>query len=637
MRRLGAFLAFLIAGVAFAAPVSRDQAKAAVGRWLGLRPSLGCRLGGAVRDVRTCRPGNGAAFHVVRLVGGGFVVTSADTRVEPVVAFSDSDDLVESDANPLWALLKGDLAGRTKALGGAALQSVAPGATARPSDEEARWAKLLAGGPALQGVASVSDVRVEPLVQSKWGQGKNSMYSNWGAPCYNYYTPNNYVCGCVATALAQLLRHHRHPVAPKTVATRTCSVDGAPRSFSMMGGPYAYDDMPLVPEADYWLGWYDGGATEAQRQAIGRLTYDCGVAMQMQWADGAGSSYCGFAFSPLLDVFGYANARSYITASDMDAATRRRVLFASQDARAPVLGGIAGHAVRADGDGYSDGVAFTHLNMGWSGADDAWYSLPSVQTELTGYVSDVVRELVYNVFPDRKGDVLSGRVVDSAGAPVAGAEVSLATATGARLDTVATDLHGVYAFVREVSGSSQSQSFTVTATRGADSVRLTQVRLYRGASPRSVNLQTGAYDTRGMQAGNSWGNDLVLPGLAATETSTTEVPVPYAWLDAAFPGPHTGAEYEALARADADGDGFAAWEEYLCGTDPSDAADFARCEIGMRAGAPHVTHNVAVPLAAAKAGWRMRLLGSDDLQTWTQVGTSEQSGKRFFKVRVEKP
>ncbi len=34
------------------------------------------------------------------------------------------------------------------------------------------------------------------------------------SPLYNYYTPGNYRTGCVATAMAQLMRYHQHPTAP---------------------------------------------------------------------------------------------------------------------------------------------------------------------------------------------------------------------------------------------------------------------------------------------------------------------------------------------------------------------------------------------------------------------------------------
>ena len=62
--------------------------------------------------------------------------------------------------------------------------------------------------PSVSSLPSVSDLRVEPLVLSKWGQDYE------GTLCYNYYTPYNYPSGCVATAMAQLMCYHTWPTGP---------------------------------------------------------------------------------------------------------------------------------------------------------------------------------------------------------------------------------------------------------------------------------------------------------------------------------------------------------------------------------------------------------------------------------------
>jgi hypothetical protein len=190
-----------------AAPVTCDQARTAVGNWLRSDPALGCRLGQSVDSARTCTTTNGANFHVVRLAGGGFVVTSADTTQEPVVAFSDSPDLVESSNNPLWGILQHDFSRRMRTT------NAAPRAVSATTAAEARWAALLSNAPVARGgngAASVSDLRVDEIIRSKWGQTVDSVWDNWSEAenCYNLFTPNNYPCGCVATVMAQIMRLH---------------------------------------------------------------------------------------------------------------------------------------------------------------------------------------------------------------------------------------------------------------------------------------------------------------------------------------------------------------------------------------------------------------------------------------------
>lgn len=494
--------------------VSLEQAQTAVRNWLSTDPALGCPLGMSVRSARTSSVTNGATCHVVQLAEGGFVVTSTDTRLEPVIAFSEGSDLVEDDRNPLWALLKRDLVARARStqVGGASLQSVTP-ATVTPSATELKWAKLLSGGARLQGATSVSDVRVAPLVLSKWGQDQNSIYPDVGEEyCYNYFTPNNYPCGCTATALAQIMRYHCHPRSVKAVS-RSCKVDGKTLNLTMKGGGYDYGNMPLVPEAYSRVSWYSGGATSEQCQEIGKLTYDCGVAMQTDWCPEGGGAGGAAAHGPLKSIFGYKNAHT--TANGLsDAAYRSRIIRTNLDARYPVLVGIdgdcGGHEVIADGYGYSGDTLYTHLNLGWSGLDDAWYALPDVDVEES---YSAVTHLIYNVFPQEQGEIVSGRIVSSTGMPVAEALVEIRKGT-TRVKESVTDSRGIFSFVVSSVGS-----YMVVATYGEGSV-VRSVNVTASGDSR-VTLKVGSYsyypDDPAPNCGNVHCGDLVLSSVASVD------------------------------------------------------------------------------------------------------------------------
>lgn len=516
MRLLPLLWGVLVASVAVAVPVSLEQAQTAVRNWLSTDPALGCPLGMSVRSARTSSVTNGATCHVVQLAEGGFVVTSTDTRLEPVIAFSEGSDLVEDDRNPLWALLKRDLVARARStqVGGASLQSVTP-ATVTLSATESKWAKLLSGEVRLQGVTSVSDVRVAPLVLSKWGQDQNSIYLDVGEEnCYNYFTPNNYPCGCVATALAQVMRYHCYPPRPVKVVSQFCAVNGTTRKLAMKGGTYDYENMPLVPEAYPRVSWYSGGASSAQRQEIGKLTYDCGVAMQTNWRPEGGGAGGAAAHAPLKSIFDYKNAHT--TANGLsDAAYRSRIILTNLDARYPVLVGIngeyGGHEVIADGYGYSGDTLYTHLNLGWSGLDDAWYALPDIDVEES---FSVVTHLVYNVFPQEQGEIVSGRIVSSTGMPVTGAPVEIRKGTTKVKESV-TDSRGIFSFVVSSVGS-----YTVVATYGEGSV-VRSVNVTASVDS-SVALKVGSYsyypDDPAPNCGNVHCGDLVLSSVASVDT-----------------------------------------------------------------------------------------------------------------------
>ena len=498
--------ALAFCGAASAATVTADQAKTAVQRWLRDDPALGCPIQGAVGEVRTCTPTNGASFHVVKLAAGGFVVTSADTRRAPVVAFSSGADLVEDDTNPLWVLLKRDLAIRAQggsSGGGAQLMGAAPSEV--EAANEAKWAKLLGGGAQLmsaQGISSVSDVRVAPLVQSKWNQDDVG-----GGYCYNYYTPNHYVCGCVATAGAQIMRYFCYPTAAMPPYTNeNCAVNGTPTTLITQGGTYSWELMPLVPA--------NSSMTDAQRQAIGKLTSDVGICCNMNYKSG-GSSSGGYMLAHVFtNHFGYASAQVANWNTDQSgSANVKNALLSNFDAGLPVALGLdsdydGGHEIVGDGYGYSDGTLYIHFNMGWGGYDDAWYAPPAMET--TQYDFSILDGVVYNVFTNLPLNtvICSGRVLDASGIPVENAMVTAKiSGTSTIVQSVTSNAKGIYALTLPAA------AYTITATSCGTSASV-GVTLSENVSIEYA--PGGSYWTLPKpQVNNVCENDIVLTGVAS--------------------------------------------------------------------------------------------------------------------------
>ena len=129
----------------------------------------------------------------------------------------------------------------------------------------------------------------------------------------------------------------------------------------------------------------------------------------------------------------------------------------------------------------------------------------------------------------------------------------------------------------------------------------------------------------------SWSGDLtVMP----TETSTTEVPVSYTWLDEYFPGRASAIEdYETLANGDSDGDGLATWAEFLLGTDPTNALSRLEATIRMDGMTPIVESN-ADTNRLATFGYQPAVKGKQTLDA-TAEWAATNSSHRFFKVFVE--
>jgi len=443
----------------FAARVTTSQARTAVANWLLMSPRpLGAQLGSRTGGARPYAGAGGSAeYYVVPLAPSGFVVAAGDDLIEPIICFSSSGSYDPSPSNPLGALVTKDLASRFAAIRGAAGRSLDPDARERLLTAKRKWARLLGVvdrswvSPAgLTG--PVSDVRVSPIIESKWSQETASTRA-----CYNYYTPpgtsgdsDNYPCGCVATAMAQLMRFHQHPTDGVGTKSFTIKVDDASQTRKLrggdgMGGPYDYGQMPLVPSFSTSL---------TERRMIGALCHDAGVAVGTSYsADGSAASLQQ-ADTAMTDVFHFSNSVFGHNSMAQIGAGLAAMVNTNLDAGLPVLlavhVGTAGHALVCDGYGYNASTLYHHLNLGWSGLDDAWYNLPNVDAPSGAY--DTVDQCLYNIFPNGSGEIISGRVTDNLGRAVVGAGVT-ATRSGGGSYTTSTNDKGIYALTALPSSS----------------------------------------------------------------------------------------------------------------------------------------------------------------------------------------
>lgn len=155
--------------------------------------------------------------------------------------------------------------------------------------------------------------------------------------------------------------------------------------------------------------------------------------------------------------------------------------------------------------------------------------------------------------------------------------------------------------------------------------------------PRQLTLPAGTHTVRwayvknheqpvGMDGGGL--AELAWTPVAAA-TSTTPLPVPYAWLDG-YAGLVQAGDYEASALDDQDHDGLATWQEYAAGTVPTNAASVFLATI-------------------APAGAELRVGWTPDLgpaRVYTVEGKADLTGSewaltngasRFFRVKVQLP
>lgn len=531
-----------VAFAAGAATVSVDTAKHAAGSWALSNAALGVPHGRSVSSATAYDVDGTNGFYAVALEGGGTLFLAADDEIGPILGFTASSSPDLSDESPLLNLLVRDTRARREQLAaeaeGAAQAasatptmlrlsaSAAPAATESQTTSSKRAKKLWSmfapsssGGPMRLGataepreVLASSDIRVDPIVKTKWSQTEAD-----GKYCYNYYTPYHYPCGCVATAAGQILNRWQYPTGELEPFSNSCTVNGLTTVLDS-SSPRIYNWTAMVDEPT-------GATSEESRQAIGALLSDLGISFGADYTEQGTGAFEFNVPGPLHTKFNYASAYTYTVngtgkreSALHTAPVRQRAILANLDAKRPVelyilSTMVGGHAVVADGYGYvtigGEAVEFTHINMGWAGTDDMWYNLPVVKTKEAGatagqsggYVFEYLMGATFNIHPTETGDLLTGRITDD-DEPVEGAEITVKeSGSPVVIATTYSDARGIYSFCLD---GNKTYDVTAVSADGKKSGILTDVWL----KPTTV-YNTSTYTTYSDDdIGNSWGNDI---------------------------------------------------------------------------------------------------------------------------------
>lgn len=204
------------------------------------------------------------------------------------------------------------------------------------------------------------------LADIEWGQGEPY---NLLVPTYDYGGyKSHYPTGCVATAIAQVMRYHQWPERGRG----SHSYDWAGRTLSS-NFDHAYRWNLMLPRYEY----YDyanrkGNFTEEQAQEVAQLMYDVGVAVDMIYdIGGSGSNFYG---ARIVEFFDYDKNMRHLDGDYCSKEDWENVLRSEVDAGRPVLcaGGSNNGAHEFVCDGYNSEGLF-HYNFGWDGVSNGWY------------------------------------------------------------------------------------------------------------------------------------------------------------------------------------------------------------------------------------------------------------------------
>lgn len=275
--------------------------------------------------------------------GKGFVVVAGDDDMGDVLAYSTEGTLDTLQANPGVKLL---------------LEAY------RQTYDVLKEGRVMVQRKARSGLFSKT---VSPLLKSKWGQSHP----------FNAQTGYPY-SGCVATAVAQMMYYYQWPAQGSGKNEYRVTYYNTMKSADFSQSHYDWANM--LPDYNYPV-----SATKEQEDAVALLMNDVGVASFMQYTPASSGTQGIFAYQALLKNFDYTAA--YVTKAVEGPTRFAQILRQELLNGCPVYlegrpaGNASGHAWVTDG---FDENGLFHMNFGWDGQGDAYYSLTNLSLSQTG-------------------------------------------------------------------------------------------------------------------------------------------------------------------------------------------------------------------------------------------------------------
>lgn len=297
-------------------------------------------------------------------VNNGFILISGDDKVQPVLGYCDEGTFSRDGAPKNFIKwlenYKSEIRYAIEAMDESeATQQV--------------WTSLLEGRST---TLNKKKGGVSPLVTTKWNQ---SPYYNDLCP-YDNNKKQRTVSGCVATAMAQIMKFWSYPKTGTGFHSYNHSKFGT-LSANFGSTTYKWSSMP--------------DKLTSSDSAVAILMYHCGVSVDMNYgvaADGGSTAYVISDQSPVTNCaeyafktyFGYKDATGKIRAN-YSLSSWINLLQNELDNGQPILyagfGNGGGHAFVFDG--YDDNDYF-HVNWGWGGIYNGYFAVSALNPDDVG-------------------------------------------------------------------------------------------------------------------------------------------------------------------------------------------------------------------------------------------------------------
>lgn len=359
----------------FAGPVDSEYAKFLGAKFV--KANFEQRQNSALDLAYTVKSDAGdPCFYVFNVSDYGFVFVSAEDCARPILGYSENGAFdLETMAPGLGFMMEEYKNAITYAIENNAVAT---------TNIAAEWKSLENSGkvkPAMRGQG------VGPLCTTKWNQ-------SWP---YNKFCPEqpaswasngHVVVGCVATAMAQLMKYWNHPIQGEGTHTYYAPLYGE-QTVNFGETTYDWENMPNTISST---------SPEVEIDAVALLSYHCGVSVNMQYdvtGDGSGA-FSGDVPEAIQSHFRYAPSQHESKGNYEVWLTKLREAI---DMRRPVYysGCSTGGCHAFVCDGYDENELY-HFNYGWGGSSDGYFAPDAIEYNVSqvGAIFNMMPLDVYN-------------------------------------------------------------------------------------------------------------------------------------------------------------------------------------------------------------------------------------------------
>jgi len=359
---------FISLSLSFAETVDENRATQIARNWYQYStPSQKRVRSTEIKSVQKQDPKD--VLYIVNMVSGGFVIVSANDIVSPVLAYSFESEMNMETLNPAAKSFLNYYSAQIA-------DAIALGITTAQTRDE--WQSIETNDFSTQ----QSIPAMPPLISTKWRQ----------SDFYNTFTPVNCPTGCVATAMAQIMKYHNYP--ETGLGQHSYFHDTYGHISADFTSQYQWTQMP-----DILL----SSSLPEEISAVAKLMYHCGISLDMNYGPDVSNATTSKTVNSLKQYFGYSSTAIYKrkqyysdqewTAMVIEELNQRRPLIY----RGNNLADNNGHAFICDG---YQGTDFFHMNWGWGGTDNGYFRLSLLDTGEHDFTYD--QAAVFGIQPENE-------------------------------------------------------------------------------------------------------------------------------------------------------------------------------------------------------------------------------------------